>query len=73
MAKLADEFGRNGYCVARGLFTDNEMDEMEGEFDRIAEQIQAGDELTDGTWRGANIEKLKSKDDQVLHTHNVHR
>ena len=73
MQTIAGEFTRNGYCVVRGLFTDSELDEMEAEFDRIAAQIQATDELTDGTWRGANVEKLKSKDDQVLHTHNVHR
>ncbi len=73
MQTIAGEFTRNGYCVVRGLFAGSELDEMEAEFDRIAAQIQATEELTDGTWRGANVEKLKSKDDQVLHTHNVHR
>lgn len=73
MKTIDSDFARNGYCVARGLFTASELDEMETEFDRIAAQIQAADESADATWRGANIERIKSKDDQVVHTHNVHR
>jgi phytanoyl-CoA hydroxylase len=46
---------------------------MEAEFDRIAVQIRAADESVDATWRGASIEKIKAKDDQIVHTHNVHR
>ncbi len=73
MSETAIRFREEGYCIVKSLFNNTELDAMEAEFDRIAEQIQTADESIDATWRGASIAKIKSKGDQVIHTHNVHR
>ncbi len=73
MSAIRELFEENGYYHARGVYSPDEVETMEAEFDRIVVQIKAAEESVDATWRGASIKKIKARDDVVVHTHNVHR
>lgn len=69
--KIYDLFQEKGYYLAKGLFSKDEVIDLEHEFDKIVAQLKNSGEQIDATWKGDNIEKIKSKDDIIIHTHNV--
>lgn len=71
MSSVKEFFAEHGYYHARGVYSTAEIAELERSFDRIVAQLLASGEGVDATWRGAEMERLKAKDDVILHTHNV--
>lgn len=69
--KLADAFARDGFCVARGVFSANQVKELEREFDRIVELLLASGEEVNARWGGEVMDALDGGESVVLHTHNV--
>jgi phytanoyl-CoA hydroxylase len=61
----------NGYYVARGVFSDAEVAELEGAFDGIVRQLQQGGEDLNARWGGATMDKIDGGNSVILHTHNV--
>jgi len=55
------------------VFSPSEISELEGEYDRIVQQIQSSGEEIDATWKSPGLEGIAGLGDKVLHTHNVHR
>ncbi|GAA4234684.1 hypothetical protein GCM10022291_14700 [Postechiella marina] len=64
-------FKENGYYLAKGLFSKKDIENLEHDFDKIVNQLQKSNTKIDATWKGAAIENIKSKDDIIIHTHNV--
>ncbi|MDA0989443.1 MAG: phytanoyl-CoA dioxygenase family protein [Verrucomicrobia bacterium] len=64
-------FAENGYYHARGVFTPEEMQTLEADFDRIVGQLQQSGEAINATWGGEVIQDIKGASDVLLHTHNV--
>jgi ectoine hydroxylase-related dioxygenase (phytanoyl-CoA dioxygenase family) len=62
---------RDGYYVARGVFSQAEVSELERDFDRIVDQISASGEHNNATWTGPEMQRIATKNAVVLHTHNV--
>ena len=60
-----------GYYVAKGVFSTVEIAELAIDFDRIVEQLLAGDEAVNATWGGPEMKQLGAEKLVVLHTHNV--
>ena len=69
--EMADAFARDGFCVARGVFSAKQVEELEREFDRIVSTLIASGEDTNARWGGAAIDALDAGASVVIHTHNV--
>jgi len=70
---IGRQFAEDGFYVAKGVFSPEEVAELERDFDRIIDQMIASGESNNATWGGPEMERLDAKQLIVLHTHNVQR
>ena len=70
-AEISAFFHENGYYHAKGVYSPQEVAELETDFDRIVHQLRHSGEVVDARWGGAAIDKIAPKDTSVVHTHNV--
>ena len=68
---IGRQFAEDGYYVAKGVFSPQEVGNLERAFDRIVDQILASGEHVNATWSGPEMDRLEAKKLVVLHTHNV--
>lgn len=64
-------FEKNGYYLAKGVFSPEQVQELEADFDRIVDQLNQSGESVDARWEGPEMERLGATQNVVLHTHNV--
>ncbi len=64
-------YAENGFLLVKGVFSSDEICELEAEFDRIVEQIARSREQINARWSGPEMERLNVPETVVLHTHNV--
>lgn len=69
MAELGAFFQEHGYAVARGVFLEDDLEELTRDFDRIVQQLVASGEEINARWTGPDMEE--HAETVVLHTHNV--
>ncbi len=69
--EVGRRFAEDGYYIAKGVFSGDEVARLERDFDRIVDQILASGEHVNATWTGPEMERLAAKKLVVLHTHNV--
>jgi len=72
-ADASKNFARDGYCVARMVYSDKVLLELEEDFDRIVGQLERSGENVNARWRGENMDALDGGASTIIHTHNVHR
>lgn len=65
-----DRFQRDGYVLAKAVFDDATLDELEAEFDRIVTQMLGSGEQVNARWESASLHE-GAQDSVVLHTHQV--
>lgn len=65
------QYERDGFALARGVFHGETLEALEQDFDRIVDQIQSAGEETNARWGGRAMDKLEAQDLVVHHTHNV--
>src|SRR5687767_3179929 len=70
-AAIRKSFEDNGYYLARGVYSPVEVGELESDFDRIVEQLNASGEEINARWGGELMAKLDAQETVVLHTHQV--
>jgi hypothetical protein len=63
------QYKDDGYCIARGIFTTAELDELELELDAIIERRLGNKANLDATWGGDWKKNLPKT--EVLRTHDV--
>lgn len=68
---IREFFDQNGYYLARGVFSADEVRDLETDFDRIVRQLTASGENVSATWQGAPSDKVGASGTAILHTHNV--
>ncbi|MBX3095524.1 MAG: phytanoyl-CoA dioxygenase family protein [Fimbriimonadaceae bacterium] len=68
---LSEQFNRDGFAVAKSVFSSEEVKVLEDEFDSIVRQLTASGEDVNARWRGEAMDKMSVSDTVVLHTHNV--
>jgi ectoine hydroxylase-related dioxygenase (phytanoyl-CoA dioxygenase family) len=69
--EIGKQFGEDGYYLAKGVFSGDEVAALEQDFDRIVDQlVQSGEEIN-ARWSGPEMERLESQKMVVIHTHNV--
>ncbi len=64
-------FEENGYYIARGVYSPEEIQGMEQDFDRMVDQLLNSGENANARWGGKLMERLDGGNSVVLHTHNV--
>jgi phytanoyl-CoA hydroxylase len=69
----AEFFAENGFYLAQGVFSADEVSVLEAEFDRIVAQISGANEEINARWSGPEMDRLGAANTVVLHTHGVHR
>jgi phytanoyl-CoA hydroxylase len=66
----AKAFAADGYFIARGLFRSH-LPGLEGEFDRICDQLERSGGEINARWQGAASDAVNGPGRVVQHTHNV--
>lgn len=69
--EIGRQFAEDGYYIAKGVFSPEEIAKLEADFDRIVAQISATGENVNATWGGAEMERIGGRALTVVHTHNV--
>ena len=69
--EVGRRFAEEGYHLAKGVFSAEEVAELERDFDRIVAQISGTGENVNATWGGPEMARLGAGDRVVIHTHNV--
>ena len=70
-SSIREFFDQNGFYLARGVFSPDEVRDLEGDFDRIVAQLNRSGEDVNATWQGEQAKKLGVDNKVILHTHNV--
>jgi ectoine hydroxylase-related dioxygenase (phytanoyl-CoA dioxygenase family) len=71
LPEITASFQKNGYYLAKGVYSNAEVAELATDFDRIVNQLTASGEEVAVRWGGAVMEKIAPKDSVFVHTHNV--
>ena len=69
--EITAAFQKDGYYLAKSVYSPTEVAELESDFDRIVRQLTASGEEVTGRWSGAAMDKIAPKDSVFVHTHNV--
>jgi ectoine hydroxylase-related dioxygenase (phytanoyl-CoA dioxygenase family) len=69
--EVGRQFAEDGYYVAKGVFSPDEVARLEADFDRIVDQLMRSGESINARWGGPEMERLGTQNLVVLHTHNV--
>lgn len=71
---ISATFQKQGYYLARNVFSDVELAPLREDFDRIVRQMQDSGEDNNARWENeTELEKLGAADSIVFHTNNVHQ
>jgi hypothetical protein len=69
--EIGRQFAEDGYYLARGVYSHDEILELERDFDRIVQQLLSTGEDLNARWAGPEMDRLDTQKLVVLHTHNV--
>src|SRR5687767_10337620 len=64
-------FNENGYYLAKGVFSSDEVRDLEEDFDRIVNQLHGSGENVNARWGGDEMKRLDGGNSVIVHTHNV--
>ena len=64
-------FTKNGYYLAKKVFSPAQVKALETDFDGIVSQMVESKENIDARWGGAAMKRLGAEKTSVFHTHNV--
>lgn len=64
-------FSENGYYLAKGVYSPDEVAGLEIDFDRIVAQLQGSGEEINANWKGKTMQDLGAAERVILHTHHV--
>ena len=70
---IAEVFGRDGYYLARGIYSETTLRELEEDFDRVVTQLKRSGQNINARWRGESVDALDGGASTVIHTHNIQR
>ena len=69
--EIGRRFAQDGYYLAKGVFSKEEIAELEADFDRIVAQISGTGENVNAAWGGPEVDRMGEAGKVVIHTHNV--
>jgi hypothetical protein len=65
---ITETFARDGYHLARGVYADRFLRDLQGDFDRIVAQLVRNGEDINVRWRGENMDALDGGESILIHT-----
>lgn len=65
------QFEQDGFFLARAVFTGEQLDALEADFDRIVAQLTASGEEVNARWDSPEMQRLGAAQSKVLHTNHV--
>ncbi len=71
MTSIAEQFEKDGYYIAKGVFKGQELEALQKDFDRIVEQLQNSGEQVNARWGGNRMKEISKENQYVVHTHQV--
>ena len=69
--EIKEFFDQNGYYLAKDVYSSDEIESMESDFDRIVGLLSSGDENINARWGSRLTADLEPADSVIFHTHNV--
>jgi len=66
-------FEEDGFYLARNVYPEAALREMEAEYDRIVQQLKESGEQINARWESARTDELDGGASRIIHTHNVQR
>ena len=69
--EVLSTFNEQGYYLARGLFSQRAISNLQKEFDKIVNQMNASNENINARWGSELTRTIEDPKSMVLHTHNV--
>ena len=69
--KVLSTFNEQSYYLARGLFGQRAISNLQKEFDKIVNQMNASNENINARWGSELTKTIEDPKSMVLHTHNV--
>ena len=74
MSTIREQFEREGYYFAEGVFDADEIAELTDAFDRVVAQLNASDEDANGRWTSAALDAIEGeRPTTITHSHMIHR
>jgi ectoine hydroxylase-related dioxygenase (phytanoyl-CoA dioxygenase family) len=70
--QIKAQFERDGFYLAKGVYSPDEVATLEKSFDHIVAQLMAADENINARWSGPEMDKMGAQNTVILHTHQVH-
>jgi phytanoyl-CoA hydroxylase len=70
---ITEAFSRDGYYVARNVYSEATMRELESDFDRIVMQLSRNGDDVNARWTSETMDALDGGQSSLIHTHNVQR
>lgn len=71
MSDIGKFFHENGYYFAKGVYSPQEVEAMEHDFDRGVAQLLESDENVNARWGGRLMDALDGGESVIIHTHNI--
>lgn len=71
MSDIGQFFHENGYYFAKGVYSSEEINVMENDFDRVVDQLVKSDENINARWGGRLMDALDGGESVIIHTHNI--
>ena len=71
MSDIGQFFQENGYYFAKGVYSPQEVNLMEHDFDRVVDQLVKSDENINARWGGRLMDALDGGESVIIHTHNI--
>lgn len=69
--EIKESFQQDGYYIARGLFSGDQLRDLQVEFDRIVDQLTADGTDANAGWQSEAAKELNGEDRRIIHTHRV--
>jgi phytanoyl-CoA hydroxylase len=71
MSNISEQFEKDGFYLAKGVFKGDELKVLQKDFDDIVKQLKNSGENVNARWGGDKMEEISNKDDVIIHTHQV--
>ena len=73
MTVVKEQFERDGFYLAKGVFSPDEVAVLERDFDHIVAQLMKLDEQQiNSRWSGPEMDRMGAQNTVIYHTHQVH-
>jgi ectoine hydroxylase-related dioxygenase (phytanoyl-CoA dioxygenase family) len=71
MTSISEQFNKDGFYHAKGVFKGQKLRELQKDFDKIVDQLNGSGEQVNALWGGKRMKSISTENQYVVHTHQV--